>query len=193
MQFRFETGAVSKIVNNPEVVTKSAAFITVLIRVPAAYPIINRYRAGRPGLLFLDAGGNSWGSVLYSTSEAAEKAIERTLAGMTAVLGGRKLANASECGFVGIVYTLDNTEGDGSAYRLLVTSVAANSPAAKAGIEAGDFVLAIDGRRGYGELDEVTEVLTAWENNLSPGNKVRLIVERGEQVLVVDLVAARVP
>src|SRR5262245_54715141 len=67
-----------------------------------------------------------------------------------------------------------------------VRAVAAGSTAARAGIDAGDRVLAVDSRRVRNRLDWVSA-----EMNLQTNRPLRLEVERGTSLLTFTLVPAR--
>ena len=74
-------------------------------------------------------------------------------------------------------------ETDGIAAQAIVTEVVADSPAALAGIEAGDVVTAID--------DQPLNLLAELQNRVGSmyaGDKVSLAIKRGDESLVIEVV-----
>ena len=86
-------------------------------------------------------------------------------------------------GWLGLVVAEAATPG-----RFAVAEVAADGPAAAAGIQAGDEVRAINGLP-LRTSDDVAQALTA----IAPGQRVRLAVAKGEQVADVALEAVPRP
>ncbi|MFM8413594.1 MAG: PDZ domain-containing protein [Planctomycetota bacterium] len=82
-------------------------------------------------------------------------------------------------GWLGLVVAEASTPG-----RFAVAEVAADGPAAAAGIQAGDEVRAINGLP-LRTSDDVSQALTA----IAPGQQVRLAIAKGEQVSDVALEA----
>lgn len=73
----------------------------------------------------------------------------------------------------------------------LVSSVVLGGPAADAGIEAGDLVLAIDGEPLALRFTEQIPVLLDRLANLPIGHKTRFAVRRGEEESTIEVVTAR--
>jgi len=65
------------------------------------------------------------------------------------------------------------------ATGVVINSVSADSPAARAGLEAGDVVAAIDGTRVEAEKEEDLGVFQRWVAGLEPGREVTLSILRG--------------
>ena len=181
-------------------VAKSASFICVLTRVPEAYALVRRYGATRPGFLFLDANGESWGSVSLMPGEAADVVAARVVAAMNLVLAGTKLPNAGEPGYIGFESDFVGDSGvpgappaADAAVRLNVRTVVADSPATAAGLRVGDVILALSGRRMYGRYDAVLPAFDAWRATVRRGEPVQLVIERGHEVRVLDVTPAARP
>ncbi len=94
-----------------------------------------------------------------------------------------------ERGQLGAVYGRDP---EGEAF-VIVTSLAEESPAMAAGLQVRDALLAIDGRRLYGQpkeaYDESAEFFYPFHLNLTAGQTVKCTVLRDGKVVEVTIVA----
>jgi S1-C subfamily serine protease len=93
-------------------------------------------------------------------------------------------ANMKNKGWVGIEY--DKEKGD----TPVVTKVVADSPAAKAGLQKGDVLLAVNGVK-YGDDDKEKwmKVKKAWK----PGSTITYTVQRGSKAKELDVTLGKVP
>lgn len=74
---------------------------------------------------------------------------------------------------------------------VLVANVDVGSPAAKAGLHAGDVVLAINGRKVDGRFPEQLPPIQQSMASLPVGSTIRLSVKRGEQVVELSAVTEK--
>ncbi len=91
------------------------------------------------------------------------------------VINGESL----ELGYVGI----SSTAGDTDVQGVLVAEVVEGSPAAEAGLEAGDVILSLDGR----PIQDMAELSAAVKLRM-PGEAVELTMRRGEDTYVATVV-----
>ena len=88
-------------------------------------------------------------------------------------------------GWSGIVvddFTAEQAGQFGLAHAgVVITNLYTNSPAVRAGLRAGDILLAIDGREPRNAQDTMTQLASQ-----KPGSSVKLRVQRGAQVQEVD-------
>lgn len=118
---------------------------------------------------------------------AASQAPASVLAQPSAVMPEGKplssVAPAAATGWLGMAVAESQVPG-----RWAIVDIAADGPAAAAGIRAGDELRAINGV-SLASADEVAQAITA----IAAGQQVRLAVARGEQVSDVDLTAVPRP
>jgi M6 family metalloprotease-like protein len=132
--------------------------------------------AGGLTALLLSAVGLSFGQE-SATSSSTPKPAESELAGyrtvetaITTKIAKSASPRVGQAGFLGVSVDFDN-EG-----RLVVVSVAGDSPAAQAGIEPGDALVEIDGHE-VRQAVELRELLLS----KSAGDEIKLAVARGDE------------
>lgn len=108
--------------------------------------------------------------------------IDQVKLGVEDLLAGRSLTSA----FLGVV--VKSTGGEAKKDGLEVVRVEADSPAAKAGISAGDHIVALDGARTF-ESDDIGRGL----EGLPPGSPLTVRVQRGGSSRDLRLVLGRNP
>lgn len=106
--------------------------------------------------------------------------IDQVKLGVEDLLAGRSLTN----GFVGV--TLRTTGGEATKDGVEVVKVEADSPAATAGITAGDRLLAVDGTPTY-DADDLGRAV----ESLPPGSPLTLRLKRGAAARDVRLLLGR--
>jgi serine protease Do len=93
-----------------------------------------------------------------------------------------KVIDGTTKAFLGVVL---NREGKGEP---TIETVRADTPAAKAGLEAGDVILKFNGERVH-TSDDVDNMVQESE----PGEKVKLEVQRGEEIIEFTVTLGRLP
>lgn len=106
--------------------------------------------------------------------------IDQVKLGVEDLLAGRSLTN----GFIGV--TLRTTGGEATKDGVEVVGVEADSPAASAGISAGDRLLAVDGTPTY-DADDLGRAV----ESLPPGSPLTLRLKRGAAARDVRLLLGR--
>lgn len=173
--------------------------ITVIITAVLSFMTSSAYYGGK---LFLKPGGaysfNSVENVLdkyYYGEYSKENAYQGALKGYVASIGDpytvymtadefaefKKLVYSNYCG-IG-VSVQNNVETD----SLLILEVFENSPAQKAGIEAGDVIIKVDGVEYFGhQLDEATKAIQG-----EKGTEVVVTVLKNESNIQKDITVIR--
>lgn len=121
-------------------------------------------------------GGSSTGNLGVGFAipiDIAKNVADRIVAGKT-----------TAAGFLGV----EGADATGSRTGAAITSVAAGSPAAEAGLTADDVVVAIDGRKVSSMIDLAATVRTQ-----EPGDEVVLTVERSGKERQVTVTLATAP
>jgi S1-C subfamily serine protease len=85
--------------------------------------------------------------------------------------------------FIGIKF---GKHEDEKGFRLM--EIIENSPAAKAGLEANDVLLKIDGK----EIDDVEKLRDAVQAH-KPGDKIKLTIKRSDKEMEVTVTAGEMP
>ncbi len=114
----------------------------------------------------------SGGNVGIAFAVPADTALE--------VINELKSSGSVKRGWLGVKIqsvTKDMADGLGldSAFGALISEVTANSPAAKAGLKAGDAITSVDGRKIEDSRDLARKIA-----DYSPGSKVAVVVRRGD-------------
>ena len=139
-------------------------------------PIVETDASVNPGSFggpLLDATGRVVGVITRNVSTrrwlGAAVPAEQVRRGIERLKTGRPLAK----GLLGVA--LEGTGGEAARDGLRVARVQADSGAARAGLTAGDLIVALDGERVY-DTDDVARLLA----NLPSGASVRALVRRGK-------------